>query len=179
MGIAATLAKISQAGFVLTVEGGALMVEPFSRLRDDQAQWLRHHKPEIIAALLASVAAGGNDLTPANDPLAVERALPADLVQAALAVCKAYGDGKAAQDELLDDLRHYPPQHYPALAEHFRAKLTPVRCMDCHHARIDGGIAHCKAGVESGLPVGGYWATDTHPCPWHFKSRDPPAITTQ
>ena len=53
-------------------------------------------------------------------------------------------------------------------------KLELVRCVDCTHAVIDAGIAQCQAGAKSGLPTRGYWYTDPHVCPWHFKSRDSP-----
>lgn len=99
--------------------------------------------------------------------------LPPELVHVALAVCKAYGDGEAAQAEMLADLAHYPSTQFPALIAHFRAKLAPVRCVDCAHSVIDAGIAQCRAGVESGLPTRGYWYTDPHVCPW-YKSRDSP-----
>lgn len=39
-----------------------------------------------------------------------------------------------------------------------------VRCADCGHSDLDGGIAHCGAGVDSGLAVGGFWYSDTHQC---------------
>lgn len=55
-----------------------------------------------------------------------------------------------------------------------RTNLKQVRCIDCAHAEIDGGIAKCRAGVDAMLPTQGYWATDNHACPWHFQARDPP-----
>lgn len=39
-----------------------------------------------------------------------------------------------------------------------------VQCSDCQHAAITNGIASCAAGVESGLPIGGFWASDRHLC---------------
>jgi hypothetical protein len=39
-----------------------------------------------------------------------------------------------------------------------------VTCADCSHAAIGNGIALCSAGVDSGLPAGGFWATDRHHC---------------
>ena len=196
MGLSESIERITRAGFTLTVEDGRLMVEPFSALSDVQLTWLRANKAAIMALLDSDQ--GGHDLPPANDAdqgritvgvpagrlpdlekaLTVERqqpgTLPADLTHAALAVCKAYGDGEAAQAAMLVDLRHYPPGQYPALTAHFRAKLRPVRCVDCAHADIDAGIAKCRAGVEAKLPTQGYWYTDAHVCPWHFQARDPP-----
>ena len=124
----------------------------------------------ILEPSLSGNDQGGHDLPPANDP----SALPPDLVHAALAACRAYGDGKAAQDELLEDLTHYPPEQYSEIAAHLRSRLNKVRCADCMHSGILAGIAKCRVGVESGLPISGRWATDLHICPWHFKSRDSP-----
>lgn len=219
MSAAEVIAKILAAGFTLAVDGADLVVNPPGKLSDQQRQFLKLHKPEIIAALsqpgtMLDSDQGGHDLEPANDPsdrvtvrvpsltladgkkvacdlsvpasrlpeldkvLKVERklpsALPPELVCAALASCKAYGDSKAAQDELLEDLTLYPPEEYPALVEHFRSKLNKVRCVDCMHSDITAGIARCRAGVDSKLPIQGRWATDAHICPWHFKSRDSP-----
>lgn len=220
MGLSEGIDRITQAGFVLSIQDDALMVEPFSKLTEGQLAWLRSHKAEILDTLrqagrVMEAGQGGQDVPPANDPdqdritvhvpslrlangravacdlsvpanrlpelekaLGIERntpgTLPPELVHVALAVCKAYGDGEAHQAEMLDDLRHYPPAQFPALMAHFRAKLELVRCVDCAHAVIDAGIAECRAGVESGLPTRGFWYTDPHVCPRHFKSRDSP-----
>jgi len=37
-------------------------------------------------------------------------------------------------------------------------------CSECIHATITSGIARCGAGVDSGIPSGGWWATDRHLC---------------
>lgn len=43
--------------------------------------------------------------------------------------------------------------------------LTPtISCADCTHASIQAGVARCNAGVDSGIPSGGWWATDRHIC---------------
>lgn len=39
-----------------------------------------------------------------------------------------------------------------------------IRCADCQHATVEAGIARCAAGVDSGIPAGGWWATDRHIC---------------
>lgn len=219
MGIESALQKIHQAGFRLALNGDSLTVDPGDRLTDQQRQFLKVHKPEIIAALsqpgtVLESDQGGHDLPPANDPddrvtvrvpsltlangrevscdlsvpvsripelekvLKVERkspsVLPPGLVHAALAACKAYGDSKADQDALFEDLSYNPPEEYPALLEHFRAKLIPVRCMDCHHAEVSAGIAKRLAGVDSQLPIKCRWATDLHICPHYSKPRDSP-----
>lgn len=37
-------------------------------------------------------------------------------------------------------------------------------CSECTHSTITSGIAHCAAGVDSGIPAGGWWGTDRHLC---------------
>lgn len=220
MGLSEGIDRITRAGFVLSIQDDALMVEPFSKLTEGQLAWLRSHKTEILDTLrqtgrVMEAGQGGQDVPPANDPdqdritvhvpslrlangravacdlsvpanrlpelekaLGIERqmpaALPPELVHVALAVCRAYGDGEPHQAAMLEDLRHYPSTQFPALLEYFLGKLEPVRCVDCAHAVIDAGIAQCRAGVQAGLPTRGYWYTDPHVCPWHFKSRDSP-----
>jgi hypothetical protein len=44
------------------------------------------------------------------------------------------------------------------------APMPMVRCCDCSKATIEAGIARCAAGVDSGLPIRGHWATDQHLC---------------
>lgn len=43
--------KMRQAGFVLSVRDGRLIVSPFSRLSDPQRAWLRAHKAALVALL--------------------------------------------------------------------------------------------------------------------------------
>lgn len=43
-------------------------------------------------------------------------------------------------------------------------KPKRVTCSDCAHATVNSGIAHCGGGVDSGIPAGGWWATDRHLC---------------
>ncbi len=46
--------RIRDAGFELTVEDGTLYVEPASRLTEDQREFIRRHKAELIAELTAA-----------------------------------------------------------------------------------------------------------------------------
>ena len=41
---------------------------------------------------------------------------------------------------------------------------APVCCADCDRATVTNGIASCGAGADSGLPIGGFWATDRRQC---------------
>ena len=47
------LEPIQRAGFRLRLADGKLLVEPFSKLTDRQRAFIKHHKAEIIAELLA------------------------------------------------------------------------------------------------------------------------------
>lgn len=173
------LDTLRQSGRVMEAGQGGQDVPPAN---DPDQGRVTVHVPSLRLANGRAVAC---DLSvPANRLPELEKALgiqhqtpgtlPPELVHVALAICKAYGDGDAHQAAMLEDLRHYPPAQFPALLEHFRAKLAPVRCVDCTYALIDAGIAQCRAGVESGLPIRGYFYTSPHVCPWHFKSRDSP-----
>jgi len=51
MKITAAIQSIRQSGFALNVENGQLLVEPFSKLSDEQLTFLRLHKDEIIIEL--------------------------------------------------------------------------------------------------------------------------------
>jgi len=46
-----SLSKIKSAGFRLELDGGDLVVEPFSKLTPQQVLFLKSHKAEIIAEL--------------------------------------------------------------------------------------------------------------------------------
>ena len=47
-------ARIQQAGFTLEVENGHLCIKPFSKLSPEQLEFLRRHRDQIIAELLAA-----------------------------------------------------------------------------------------------------------------------------
>jgi hypothetical protein len=51
------LTKIKSAGFVVELEGGNLVITPFSKLTPPQVQFLKSHKAEIIQALQQEKAA--------------------------------------------------------------------------------------------------------------------------
>ena len=147
--ISAAVQMIRNAGFQMEVEGDSIAIEPFDELSDDQLEWLRSNKAEILNCLRQSDVQlepeqSGSDLTPANDPtsLLVECWTPSGIRRLVYA----------------DSHEH---------AEWIRAanpKPPMVTCADCDHATITSGIARCGAGVDSGLPTGGFWATDRHLC---------------
>jgi hypothetical protein len=57
--------NIQSAGFTLAVHGGNLAVTPASRLSELQRQFIKAHKPAILAALTGTTAP---ETSPANDP---------------------------------------------------------------------------------------------------------------
>lgn len=97
------------------------------------------------------------------------------LAMLASRVCReVHGDSDDQVTQMVDDLKHYRPDDWAWLIDHFQGQLqlqpkpqrkaTSVRCADCRLATIANGIARCGAGVESGLPIRGRWYTDRHPC---------------
>ena len=102
--------------------------------------------------------------------------LPARLVNAAVRVCREiHQDTEEAVQAMLSDLTWSDPKDWAALIDHFEAQLPPAprkpipsmgTCSGCRHAeyRDHPAIAYCKVGVESGIPIGGWWATDEHLC---------------
>lgn len=149
MNIATAIAKIRSCGFQIHAEGDHISVEPFDRLTAGQLGWLKANKPAILDHLRQPGRMiddqGGNDIAPANDqsnPITVEVWTPAgDPVRV-----------KASDQDHADFIKRMNPG--PGM----------VRCADCAHADIHAGIASCRAGVESGLPIRGRWHSDRHPC---------------
>ena len=171
--------RIEQAGFHLTVDGQDIIVNPPGKLSPAQRQYIRDHKPEIMAALLEA-SQSGSDLPPSNDDQAGPRVaiqqLPERLVAAATRVCREiHGDPEEAVREMLVDLTWNDPKDWDVLTAHFEGQLPPppetalVRCSGCAHAeyRHHPSIAFCRVGVQSGNPTGGWWATDRHICEQH------------
>jgi len=116
--------------------------------------------------------------------------LPQRLVTAAVNVCREiHGDDEPSIQEMLADLLEYPPDVWDQLIHHFEQqlvyfpestksqpienKLVLVTCRTCENAEFSSppGIAHCRAGVDPGGVLGGYWADDRHTCLRHI----PPA----
>ena len=61
-----------QAGFTIGLMDGNLAISPASNLNDQQRQWIRAHKDELVSALrspgaLLDAGQSGNDIEPAND----------------------------------------------------------------------------------------------------------------
>ena len=102
---------------------------------------------QSVAHELADGDQPGNDIELANDakPIMVEAWTPAGTMMMVPA--------DSAEHAVWIERMNPPP--IPALM---------VRCDGCSNATITNGIARCGAGVESGLAIGGFWATDRHLC---------------
>ena len=150
MNIGTAIAKIRACGFQIHAEGDHIAVEPFDKLTAGQLGWLKANKPAILdhlrsTATVLEAGQPGNDLPAANDqgnPITVQVWTPVgDPVRV-----------KARDQEHADFIKRMNPA--PGM----------VRCCDCTHADIHAGIASCRAGVDSGLPIRGRWHSDRHPC---------------
>jgi rhodanese-related sulfurtransferase len=174
------LQKIQRAGFHLSVDGPDLIIHPPGALSPEQKQFIRDHKPEIIAALLEAAPAG-NDHPPANDddqagPRVTIEQLPGRLIDAATRVClEVHHDDDEALQEMLADLTWNDPADWDKLIDHFETQLPPpgrpipplVTCSGCSHTAPSPhhpAIVHCRVGVESGAAAGGWLDTDRHFC---------------
>lgn len=135
----------------------------------DRLQALQTNPPTAARSAAEAIlpASSTADLLPANPPM------PASLIRAAMDLCESYGDNADQREQMKDELQDYPPESWPWLEQYFNEKsyrmdlerLKPmVRCCDCANASTTKGIASCGAGVESGLPVGGFWYSDPHLC---------------
>jgi hypothetical protein len=70
------ITRIRQAGFTIELTDGNLAISPASELTDERRDWIRSHKPELVAALrspgtILEADQAGNDLPPANDLVVV------------------------------------------------------------------------------------------------------------
>ena len=66
------ISRIRQAGFSVELVNGNLAISPASNLNDNQRQWIRLHKPELVSALrspgiVLESGQPGNDIESAND----------------------------------------------------------------------------------------------------------------
>ena len=169
------ISPIREAGFTIGLMDGNLAISPASNLNDEQRQWIKANKPELVSALKSpgseiDSGQGGHDVEPANDPPVT---LPASLIRAAIHLCDSYRDTPEQRAEMLADIAHYSPEHWAWLEAYLNEtsyrmdmeRTKPmVKCADCRHASINSGIARCSVGVESGLPIGGFWYSDRHLC---------------
>lgn len=135
----------------------------------DRLQALQTNPPTAARSAAEAIlpASSTADLLPANPPL------PASLIKAAMDLCESYGDNANQREQMKDELQDYPPESWPWLESYFietsvrmdMERIKPmVKCADCRHASINSGIARCAAGVESGLPIAAFWASDRHLC---------------
>ena len=152
MDVAEVITQMHQEGFTLAANGERLSVSPSDRLTDRLRQLIRDHKPAILDALrspgqILDANQPGNDIEPANNPqpLTVQAWTPAGILMLV----------EASSVEHAQWIERMNPPPIPERA---------VRCCDCTNAIVTAGIARCAVGVESGLPIAGFWATDRHRC---------------
>jgi hypothetical protein len=111
--------------------------------------------------------------------------IPRSLEIAAIALCDSYRYSPSQRAQMLADLDSFSPESWAWLEQYFIETsvrmdmerinaLELVTCAGCAHATVEAGIARCKAGVDSGLPIRGYWATDRHLC-HRYQNTDVPA----
>jgi len=107
------------------------------------------HPPEInlnqpLSRLVLHPSQSGNDLEPGNEtlPIIVECWTPS-------------GIQRLVEVESVE---------HGLFVQRMNPKPNRVTCSDCAQATVKSGIARCSAGVESGLPIAGWWATDLHLC---------------
>ena len=160
--------RIKAAGFTLEAEESGIAISPASKLTDTQRQFIRSHKPAIVAALT------GKPPTPAPD------ATEADLARAEHARnlihagsvwhggrWHAQGVPLAAQDAQKPEPLSLPhPEPNRALQPAIFA-ATAVRCADCANAVPDSyhpALNTCGAGRESLAACGFWWSLDRRDC---------------
>lgn len=176
MSFSQALRQIEGAGFTLSVDGPDIVVSPPGKLSPEQRQFIRDHKPVIMAALLETAPAG-HDIPSSNDhqagPHVAVDQLPERLVNAARRVCtERHGDGPEQVQAMIEDLCWNRPEEWVALIAHFESQLPPrpipppVTCEACRHAvpTTHPAIVNCAADVESGAFTGGWWKYDPHLC---------------
>ena len=137
--------RIEGSGFTVALSNGNLAISPAADLNDRQRDFIRSNKDEMVSALRSSrycvEVVEVKDVEAANNhslivrcwtPSGTERLIEVDSVEQALFV------------------------------QRMNPKPPMVSCADCDHAAINSGIASCLVGVDSRLPINGYWATERH-----------------
>lgn len=177
----AFIARIQSAGFALEIEGDTLFVSPANRLTDPQRQFIRAHKPELLAALAGKPEAKPTALEvslaiPPEAQPELDRllSLPAGerlgpLVRAGYRL-EFEGGALARVLPRLEWPQPEPPtQHRP---EQERAPTGAtgggtgmVRCADCAHAEATGHpvLVLCRAGCPPPA-CGMFWGSDPRHC---------------
>ena len=160
--------RIKAAGFTLEAEESGIAISPASKLTDTQRQFIRSHKPAIVAALSTKPPTPAPDATEAD----LARAEHARNLSHAGWVWHegrwhAQGVPLAAQDAQKPEPLHTPhpePQRAPT-APTFAA--TAVRCADCGHAQSQDyhpALVTCGAGREPAAACGAFWKFDSRDC---------------
>jgi hypothetical protein len=181
--------RIEAAGFTLEADGADIVVRPFSRLTDSQRQFIKVHKPELLAILTGKVppAPSHNPLNDAQladlitrtakthrcDPLAVWRWLDLESIEdvrsgdpAVITAFRADVESAVKSDTLIPDGGHGSP--FPGeLASTSTPACYPVTCRDCINQEPTDhpALVRCGAGRAAPGACGLWWKTDRHTCP--------------
>lgn len=143
------LQTLAHRGVRIGISGDKLRVNaPPGILTDEDREALVRHKAGLVTALLDANAG------PANTPL------PDALVQAALRLGAAHGDGPEAQRQMLDDLAGYPADRREWLTDYLDAAADALAaypdqddrrtCAQCLNFRRRDGA--CLAARRDELP---------------------------
>lgn len=137
------LAKIRQAGFSVEVTPrGTLKISPKEKLSDDQRQWLKLHKSEIVSELLVSPKLDSANELPA----------PALTIAELLVVLDGNKDVEQATVKLGELLA--------------RPRQAQVKCSDCQRFTQDSlgdgsGIGNCRIDAAT---LGARWPNARRYC---------------
>jgi len=153
-----TLAKIKQAGFSITLDGDALVISPASALTQNQREFLKQHKAEIINELRKVEP---KPLSPAHrkkllDYMAAIEETDQELIDEYLNVCANEPDKLAWALSWADKV----------LVKQNQPEQPLVTCRSCQHFQCynahGGGAGACSAGV---MPYGAcHWSETAHDC---------------
>jgi hypothetical protein len=180
--------RIKAAGFTLEADGADIVVRPFSHLTDPQKQFIKAHKPELLAILAgkAPPAPSHNSLDDADladlitrtanangiAPLDVWRWIDLSTIEdvrsgdpAVIAAFRADVESAVKSDTLIPDGGHGSP--FPGeLASTSTPACYPVTCRDCANQEPTDhpALIRCGAGQPAPGACGMWWATDRHTC---------------
>jgi hypothetical protein len=179
---------IKAAGFTLEADGTDIVVRPFSRLTDPQKQFIKAHKPELLAILagkappspshnslddadLANLiirTANANGIAPLDVWRWMELSTVEDVRGGDPAVIRGFRGGVESavkSGTLLPDGGHDLP--FPGKAPSpDRYAVTPITCRDCTNQEPTDhpALIRCGAGQPAPGACGMWWATDRHTC---------------
>lgn len=157
------ITDLRAAGIELAAQGENLLVTPVSHLTDEQREFIKANKSEILRLLR-------------NERRHLDGSLEARLSRIR-AWLQHIGESDDDIAEVLGLCRTDPEalDYYLKRSDELAPSLIPtVRCADCTHRQPTDhpALVACAAGVQGIGVLGLWWVTDPHPCN-HFKSEKP------